>query len=149
MKSSMAAVALLLLSEAALCSSWSYVGGAYPHAAFIESTTIQDEGQDTKGFWVAMVTVDKALPFDTVINYVQVDCRRRQIRALQSDFYLQGKHKGGDVIPTLWQHTIPDSMGESYLLFACQKYDPVNYTIPDTPVMELWKIAHPLIESSK
>lgn len=149
MKTSLAALALLLLSEAALCGTWSYVGGPYPHAAFIESTTIQDEGQDIKGFWLAMVTVDKALPFDTVATYVQADCRQRQIRALQSDFYLQGKHKGGDAIPTLWQHTIPDSMGESYLLFVCRKYDPMNYTIPDTPITELWKIAQPLIKNNK
>ena len=74
MKTPPAAIALLLISEAALCGSWSYIGGAYPHAAFIESTTILDEGQNTKGFWLAMVNVDKSLPFDTVVNYVQVDC---------------------------------------------------------------------------
>lgn len=44
MKTPPAAIALLLISEAALCGSWSYIGGAYPHAAFIESTTILDEG---------------------------------------------------------------------------------------------------------
>ena len=70
----MAAVALLLLSEAALCSSWSYIGTSEQNASFIESTTISDEGQDTKGFWVAMVTADKALPFDTVVSYMQVKC---------------------------------------------------------------------------
>ena len=149
MKTPPAAIALLLISEAALCGSWSYIGGAYPHAAFIESTTILDEGQNTKGFWLAMVNVDKSLPFDTVVNYVQVDCRQRQLRALQSDFYLRGKRMGGDVIPPLWQHIIPDSMGESYLLFVCQKYDPMNYAIPDTPAMELWKIAQPLIKNNK
>lgn len=95
MKPLMAAIALLLLSEAALCSSWSYVGGAYPHAAFIESTTISDDGQDTKGFWIATVNVDKARPFDTAVSYTQVNCCKRQIRALQSDFYLRGKRKGG------------------------------------------------------
>lgn len=95
MKPLMVAIALLLLSEAALCSSWSYVGGAYPHVAFIESTTISDDGQDTKGFWIATVNVDKARPFDTVVSYTQVNCCKRQIRALQSDFYLRGKRKGG------------------------------------------------------
>ncbi len=99
MKTPTAAIALLLISEAALCGTWSYIGGPYPHAAFIESTTIQDEGQDTKGFWLAMVNVDKAIPFDTVINYVQVDCRQRQLRALQSDYYLRGKRKGGRCNP--------------------------------------------------
>lgn len=53
------------------------------------------------------------------------------------------------MIPTPWQHIIPDSMGESYLLFVCQKYDPMNYAIPDTPAMELWKIAQPLIKNNK
>lgn len=149
MKPSMAAISLLLLSEAALCSSWSYIGTPYPHAAFIESTTILDEGHDTKGFWLAMVNVDKAIPFDTAIIYAQVDCRQRQIRALQSDYYLRGKRKGGDVIPTLWQHILPDSMGESYFMFVCQKHDPMNYTIPDTPVTELWKIAQPLIKNNE
>ena len=98
MKTPTAAIALLLISEAALCGTWSYIGGPYPHAAFIESTTIQDEGQDTKGFW---------------------------------------------------QHIIPDSMGESYFLFVCQKHDPMNYAIPDTPAMELWKIAQPLIKNNQ
>lgn len=99
MKTPPAAIALLLISEAALCGSWSYIGGAYPHAAFIESTTILDEGQNTKGFWLAMVNVDKSLPFDTVVNYVQVDCHQRQLRALQSDFYLRGKRMGGRCDP--------------------------------------------------
>ena len=57
--------------------------------------------------------------------------------------------RGGDVIPTLWQHIIPDSMGESYFLFVCQKHDPMNYAIPDTPAMELWKIAQPLIKNNQ
>lgn len=99
MKPLMAAIALLLLSEAALCSSWSYVGGAYPHAAFIETTTISDDGQDTKGFWIATINVDKALPFDTVVSYMQVKCPQRQLRTLQSDFYLRGKRKWGDGAP--------------------------------------------------
>lgn len=149
MKTSMAAVALLLLSEAALCSSWSYIGTSEQNASFIESAAISDEGQDTKGFWVAMVTADKAPPFDTAVTYMQAKCRKRQIRAVQSDFYLQGKRKGGDAVSAPWQRVIPDTIGESFLLFACQKYDPMNYTIPDTPVMELWKIAQPLIEKRK
>lgn len=149
MKTSMAAVALLLLSEAALCSSWSYIGTSEQNASFIESTTISDEGQDTKGFWVAMVTADKALPFDTAVTYMQAKCRKRQIRAVQSDFYLQGKRKGGDAVSAPWQRIIPDTMGEGYLLFVCQKYDPMNYAIPDTPAMGLWKIVQPLIKDSK
>lgn len=96
-----------------------------------------------------MVTADKALPFDTAVTYMQAKCRKRQIRAVQSDFYLQGKRKGGDAVSAPWQRVIPDTIGESFLLFACQKYDPMNYTIPDTPVMELWKIAQPLIEKRK
>lgn len=111
MKPLMAAIALLLLSEAALCSSWSYVGGAYPHAAFIETTTISDDGQDTKGFWIATINVDKALPFDTVVSYMQVKCPQRQLRTLQSDFYLRGKRKWGDGAPAPWQRIIPDTMG--------------------------------------
>jgi len=149
MKTSVAAIALLLLSEAALCGSWSYVGGTEKTASFIESTTILDEGQGIKGFWVAVVTVDKALPYDTTAGYVQVKCRQRQLRTLQSDFYLQGKRKGGDAVSAPWQRVMPDTMGDNFLLFVCQKYDPMNYTIPDTPVMELWKIAQPLIEKRK
>lgn len=149
MKPLMAAIALLLLSEAALCSSWSYVGGAYPHAAFIETTTISDDGQDTKGFWIATINVDKALPFDTVVSYMQVKCPQRQLRTLQSDFYLRGKRKWGDGAPAPWQRIIPDTMGEGYLLFVCQKYDPMNCAIPDTPAMGLWKIVQPLIKDSK
>lgn len=57
--------------------------------------------------------------------------------------------KGGDAVSTPWQRVIPDTIGESFLLFACQKYDPMSYAIPDTLVMELWKIAQPLIKSSK
>lgn len=149
MKTPMAAIALLLLSEAALCGSWSYIGGPYPHAAFIESTTILDDGHDTKGFWLAMVNVDKAIPFDTAIIYAQVDCRQRQIRALQSDFYLRGKRKWGAGVPDPWQRVIPDTMGEGYLLFVCQKYDPMSYAIPDTPAMDLWKIVQPLIKNNE
>lgn len=57
--------------------------------------------------------------------------------------------KGGNAVPAPWQRVMPDTTGEGYLLFVCQKYDPMNYTIPDTPVMELWKIAQPLIKDSK
>ena len=98
-ENSAGAIALLLISEAALCGSWSYIGGAYPHAAFIESTTILDEGQNTKGFWLAMVNVDKSLPFDTVVNYVQVDCRQRQLRAFAKRFLLTRQAYGGRCDP--------------------------------------------------
>ena len=40
-------------------------------------------------------------------------------------------------------------MGEGYRAFACQKSAPMNFTIPDTPVMGLWKIVQPLIKDSK
>ena len=60
MKTPPAAIALLLISEAALCGSWSYIGGAYPHAAFIESTTILDEGP--KGFGLQWLTWTSRFP---------------------------------------------------------------------------------------
>lgn len=93
--------------------------------------------------------MDKALPFDTVVSYMQVKYPQRQLRTLQSDFYLRGKRKWGDGAPAPWQRIIPDTMGEGYLLFVCQKYDPMNYAIPDTPAMGLWKIVQPLIKDSK
>lgn len=57
--------------------------------------------------------------------------------------------KGGNAVPAPWQRIIPDTMGEGYLLFVCQKYDPMNYAIPDTP--PLWSCGNyaALIKGSK
>lgn len=41
--------------------------------------------------------------------------------------------KGGNAVPAPWQRIIPDTMGEGYRVFACQKSAPMSYTIPDTP----------------
>lgn len=47
--------------------------------------------------------------------------------------------KGGDAGPAPWVRAIPDTMGEGYFLFVCQKYDPKKHAISDTPAKDLWK----------
>lgn len=149
MKTSIMAIALLLFSEAALCSSWTIISADRQSAWFIDPTTISDEGQDIKGFWVATVNVDKAVPFDTAVIYEQVKCHKRQIRDLQHSFYLRGEPKGSRAVTSPWEHVIPETISEGLLLFACQKYDSKDFTYPNTPAMNLWKVVQPVLRRLK
>ena len=114
-------VCLALCGGAMASDNYLYGGEISDKYYWIHEESILNLDNGNTSFFAYVVNINPKLSYDLSVEEVEVRCKSREVKEINSTTFLKGKMQGTKEFNNSWWRTRPGSVGDAWRKIVCDK----------------------------